>query len=751
VRVKGRQRWIVTVVLLASSTLVARAAELSNVEANRVAEVTLQSSKTYDNPFVEIELDAVVTQPGGEKLRVPMFWAGGSRWCLRYASNTTGLHTFRTECSDTTNARLHGVAGQIEIVPYKGQNTLYRHGPIQIAKDRRHFEHRDGTPFFWLGDTWWKCLAKRLTWEGFQELAADRKAKGFSVIQIVCGPYPDEDAFEPMWANEGGWPYHTRDYKELNVDYWNYADRRLQHLIDVGLVPAIVGAWGRHDCDAMKVAGVEGLKRHWRYLVARYGAYPVFWILGGELPQGSKRGIGPWGEVGRYAREIDPYQHPITIHGGGPRGEGDGDYIITFDMVGGSHRQDVAISSAVNNLTSSYAKEPPMPVLVGETCYEGHMQTGFPYIQRHMFWQFMLSGAAGHTYGAAGIWHASVEGDPGCASSAFGGRKVYDWTTWREGMNYPGATQIGLGKKLLEEYPWYRFEPHPEWAEAGSFAAGIPGEVRFIYQPRRNIYNWNGTVVKNLERDVAYSAFYFDPASGRRFDQGMVKNIPTYAPIDGHRESPFFVDRFNEDAVGADSKVDASSWKDYGSVTQRKEGSLVGGKDMVTIAEKVRGKDLMASADAKSNAEAGIILRFHDADNYIVALYSPILKSIFIHDRKDGSWGGRLGEVSVPEIGSDIQLTAAVTGEYAALVVTDGKKTWRTPAVTIQNKTAGRVGLWLYQPGVQKFDNFEVSATTFVPVDENEAKGQKPQSYDYKAPDLPSPQDWVLVLERVKE
>jgi len=733
-------------------SVLAQAAGAMEVQANRVAEVTLHSAKTYQNPFVDIELDAVVTQPDGKKLRVPMFWAGGSRWCLRYASNVTGLHTFRTECSDTTNPKLHGVEGNIQVKPYTGKNPLYHHGPIHVSKNGRHFEHADGKPFLWLGDTWWKNLCKRLTWEGFQELAADRKKKGFSVIQIVAGPYPDEGPFEPMWENEGGLPYHTRDYKEINPEYWKYADRRLAHLVDTELVPAIVGAWGRADCDAMKVAGVEGLKRHWRYLIARYGAYPVVWILGGELHNDTKWGVGPWAEVGRYVRSIDPYRHPLTVHsGGGRRGQEGDDLIISYDMVGGSHRQDVAISSAIGNFTTAYSKEPAMPVLVGETCYEGHMQTGFPYVQRHMFWMYMLSGAAGHTYGAAGIWHASVEGDPGCASSAFGGRKVYDWTTWREGMNYPGATQVGLGKKLLLEYPWHRFEPHPEWAEEGSFAAGIPGEIRFIYQPRRNIYNWKGTVVKDLESDVAYSAFYFDPATGRRFEQGIVKNIPTYAPIDGHIESPLFVDRFNEDAVGADSTADASSWKDYGSATKRQEGSLVGGKDMVTIAQKVRGKDLMASADAKSDAEAGIILRFHDADNYIVALYSPILKSIFIHDRKDGSWGGMLGEVSVSEIGSDIRLTAAVTGEYAALVVTDGKKTWRTPAVKIQNKTAGKVGLWVYQPGVQRFDNFEVSATTFVPVDENEAKGQKSQSYDYKAPDLPSPQDWVLVLERVKK
>ena len=41
------------------------------------------------------------------------------------------------------------------------------------------------------------------------------------------------------------------------------------------------------------------------------------------------------------------------------------------------------------------------------------MQTNFQDVQRHLFWSFMLSGAAGHTYGAAGIWQASVEGDPG--------------------------------------------------------------------------------------------------------------------------------------------------------------------------------------------------------------------------------------------------------------------------------------------------------------------------------------------------
>jgi len=526
-------------------SVVARAVELSKVEANRVAEVALVSAKTYKNPFVEIEVNVVVTQPDGNKLRAPMFWAGGNRWCLRYASSTVGVHTFRTECSDNTNAKLHGVEGKIEVTAYKGQNHLYRHGPIRVAKDKRHFEYADGAPFFWLADTWWKCLCKRMTWEGFQELAADRKKKGFSVIQIVAGPYPDEGPFEPMWENEGGLPYHTRDYKVINTEYWNYADRRLEHLIDTELVPAVVGAWGRADCDAMKVAGVEGLKRHWRYLIARYSAYPVFWILAGEIPEETKWGQGPWAEVATYLRSIDPYHRPLTCHTGyARRGDAGDSHVIDFDMFGGSHDEPVAIDpKTIANMTAAYAMKPPMPALVGEVCYEGHMQQGFGDVQRRVFWSYILSGAAGHTYGAAGIWHAGVEGDPGCASGAFGGRKVYDWTTWREGMNYPGATQLGIGKKLLENYPWSRFEPHPEWVEDGCFAAGIDGELRFIYLPRRNIYNWSAPTVKALEPDIDWHVYYFDPATGRKFDQGMIKagakpGDKTAKPVDFKKNVP---------------------------------------------------------------------------------------------------------------------------------------------------------------------------------------------------------------------
>ena len=449
-----------------------------------------------------------------------MFWAGGTQWSLRYASNIIGEHTYQTECSDSKNKGLHRQNGSITVETYKGNNSLYQHGPIRIANDKRHFEHQDGTPFLWLADTWWKSLCKRMTWEGFQQITADRKIKGFNAIQIVCGPYPDEEMLEERWENEGGMPYENIDFSVMNPTYFEYADRRIEHLIDNGIVPVIVGGWGRPQGGGESTliqVGLEGYKRHWRNLVARYGAFPAAWMIGGE----AKDHYGPWSEVAQYVRDIDAFERVSCYHAPGhPRTALKDNSMFDFDMIAIGHDGMKTVDKTFELMKASFKASPKRPVVCGEACYEGHMQTNRQVIQRYMFWSFMLSGAAGHTYGAAGIWHAGVEGDSG--HTGFKGF-AYDYTTWKEGMNYPGSTQLGIGKKLLEQYPWHRFKTHPEWVEEGNFAAGIPGEVRFIYLPRRGIYDWEGRTVKDLDPTVTWHAYYFDPGTGRKFDQGIIK------------------------------------------------------------------------------------------------------------------------------------------------------------------------------------------------------------------------------------
>ena len=702
------------------------------IESNKMVELRFQAQKVYDNPFMDVEVDVRFTAPDGSEMKVPAFWAGGKAWRARYASSIVGTHVYRTECSDFSDAGLDGVEGQVEIKHYTGENKLYRHGPLKIAADQRHFAHADGTPFFWMGDTWWKCLAKRMTWEGFQELTADRKAKGFSVVQMVCGPYPDEGYFEERWKNEGGFPYTAPGFKTVNPEYFDYADRRIECLVESGIAPAIVGGWGRGDCDAMALAGLDGMKRHWRYLIGRYGAYPAFWIVGGES------GGPDWTDLARYVQQIDPYRHPATMH---PADSGrlsvTDETVLNFDMLQTGHGGWPAAETIANKLAAARCRKPPMPVLVGEHSYEQHMQTGFADVQRFVFWSTMLSGSAGLTYGAAGIWHASVEGDPGLGH-------IYDRTTWKDGMGFAGSSQLGYGKKLLEQYPWEQFEPHADWTAAGSFAAGIPGKVRFIYTPNRGVYNWNGLQVKGLEPRIKYRMFYFDPVRGTRDDLGLVMSLAEKQnqPFPGHTEPLEFEDAFDN--------ADTSAWIDHGSPTRREGGCLVGGKNLLTTVKGLEEENLMVSVDAHSNAEAGIVLRFHDPENYVVGLYTPSLKCMYFHDRQHGAWGSPLGRVEIPNIGPNIRLTAAVSGAYAMLIVSDGAAEFRTDAVRLDNRTAGGAGVWFYQIGErQEFDNFAVSKTLFHdPALFNVQGLTLAKGSDFVAPPVPSPQDWVLVLER---
>jgi len=713
---------------------------MEKVEANRVVEVELKSTVAYDNPFIKVELDAIFTGPNGKTVRLPAFWAGGDRWRFRYASNRSGTHTWQTECSDVTNNSLHGITGKVEIVDYTGDNPLYQHGQIKVSKNGRHFEHVDGLPFFWLGDTWWKCLCKRMTWEGFQELTADRKAKGFNVVHIVCGAYPDENHFQERWKNEGGFPYYSKDFNVINPEYFDYADRRIRHLVENGIVPAIVGGWGRADCNIMDLVGVDAMKRHWRYLIARYGAYPTIWIVGGESR-------GPeWTDTAKFVRATDYFDRPVTMHpqgGASGRGSVTDESALNFDMLQTGHGGWPLAERVIPLLKQAYEREPAMPVVIGEHSYEQHMQTGFADVQRYVFWSSTLSGSAGLTYGAAGIWHAGVEGDPGLTH-------LYDRTTWKEGMHFAGSTQLGYSKKLLLEYPWEKFAAHPEWSAPESFAAGISGKLRLIYSFNGR-YDWRGMQVNGLEPGVVYNGSYFDPVRGTREAIGTVVN-------DGHSGPKFIHDRpfIFEDKFGSKDK---SRWKDLGTATKREGGYLVAEKKMLTIVKDINGENVMISVDAEKDAEAGIILRFQDLDNYVVALYHPALKNILIQERYRGEWGPLLGKVWLPGTftreAKTLRLTAAVSGSHAVLHVSNGKEEYQTPAVPVKITTTGQVGVSLQEIGNrQQFDNFSVSRTLFEkprPVLRNEGEFIRRGGGDFVSPQVPSPQDWVLILERVEE
>ncbi len=499
---------------------------------NSVLEFSLCSEKFYEDPFNEVELDVVFEGPSGSKRVVPAFWTGENLWKVRFSAPDIGRYLYTTICSDKENLSLHNQKGEIEVSPYQGKNPLLIHGPLRVDKNHHYLEHIDGTPFFWLADTWWMGLCKRLTWpEDFQVLTQDRVTKGFTVIQIVAGLYPDMPPFDERGANEAGFPW-GKDYTRINPAYFDMVDLRIGHLVHSGLLPCIVGCWGYF----LPWMGIEKMKKHWRYLIARYGVYPVVWCLAGEgimpyyLSTDKEKDIDiqkkGWTEITRYVRQLNSYHHPVTIHSVGWGNDlRELISLVDFDMPQTGHSDRDTVPNHVNTVVESVKRRPPLPVLVGEVCYEGILGASWENIQRFMFWSSILSGACGHTYGANGIWQVNTHQKPFGPSPH--GRSWGDMA-WEDAYRLPGSIQMGIAKRLLEHYPWWKLKSHPEWVEPhwnsknylACYAAGIPGELRVIFIP---VQVGVDSIIRGLEPEVTYRAFYYDPRNGREYPLGIVK------------------------------------------------------------------------------------------------------------------------------------------------------------------------------------------------------------------------------------
>ncbi|HEV2498247.1 MAG TPA: DUF4038 domain-containing protein [Terriglobia bacterium] len=495
-----------------------------------VAEWSYSSGKAYADPFNDVELDVIFTDPRGHDHRMPAFWAGGQTWKIRYSPLLAGTYRYRTLATDPSNSDLHGRSGILEVSEYRGDNDLLRHGPVRVSSDRRYFEHQDGTYFLWLGDTWWMGLCHRLPWpQGFQQLAADRVAKGFSVVQIVAGLYPDMPPFDPRGANEAGFPWE-KDYSRINPGYFEMADLRIQDLVERGIAPCIVGCWGYF----LTFMGLKRIKQHWRNIVARWGALPVFWCLAGEatMPyylsstktEDFARQKAGWTEVARYVKSIDPYRHPITVHPSSTARDCVEDpSVLDFDMLQTGHGDRTSYANTINKVTGELPRKPRMPVLVGEVCYEGILDENRQEVSRFVYWACMLSGAAGHTYGADGIWQVNTAERP-FGPSPHG--RCWGGPPWNIAAQLPGSSQVALAKKLLSRYEWWRLEPHPEWVEPHwnkqnyqlAYAAGIPRELRLVFIPPQ----WDSPKIVRVERGVEYQASFFDPRTGTHSQIGLV-------------------------------------------------------------------------------------------------------------------------------------------------------------------------------------------------------------------------------------
>ncbi len=334
-----------------------------------ILEFKLESTKLYKDPFWDVQLDALVRSPDGQEQRIPAFWSGGSEWRWRFSAHQSGIYRYQTIANDPGNQELHGVTGDFQIDEYSAGNPLWSQGTLQVSVNHRYLETTDGEPFLWLGDTWWMGLTDRLSWPNeFIQLTSDRRAKGFNVVQLVAGLYPDMDSFDPRGKNEAGFPWEA-NYQRINPSWWDLADQRIGYLVDSEIRPCIVGCWGYY----LKKMGMKKMRAHWRTVIARWGASPVIWCLAGEgsMPwylsnsraeEQSALEKG-WTDLARYVRQTDPFQRLITIHPSRSSRETIRDpAVLDMDMLQTGHGDYRSIPATLKQISNAVNQESVMPV-----------------------------------------------------------------------------------------------------------------------------------------------------------------------------------------------------------------------------------------------------------------------------------------------------------------------------------------------------------------------------------------------------
>jgi hypothetical protein len=279
---------------------------------------------------------------------------------------------------------------------------------------------------------------------------------------------------------------------------------------------------GRELSPGYYLADQEAIKLG-RYLVARYGAHHVVWILGGD---GKYYGEleDRWRHIGRQVFKDKP-QGLSTLHPHGVSWIGDiygNEEWFDIDGYQSSHGTGESHVRFINQtIADGWKMNPPKPVINLEPCYEQIRNRIFEDdVRNACYWSVFAAPPSGITYGADGVWPWIREGE-----KPLNHRYTPEVSTWDMGIELPGSKQIGYLGEFMRTFPWWDFLPAQE------LLLEQPGEDRYdlhisvlkskdqktilVYLPE------NSEVKLLLPHSHTYQAFWFDPVKNIRFEANI--------------------------------------------------------------------------------------------------------------------------------------------------------------------------------------------------------------------------------------
>lgn len=476
----------------------------------RAFEAHLRSPRPFANPSQDATLAATFVAPSGRSTSGSGFWDGDDNWRVRFAPDEEGAWRYQLHLNDNAGAQVTSATGTFTCTPALDETIFDQHGPVRLAEHKRHLEHADGTPFFWLGDTAWNgpLLSTPAEWEQYLDT---RVRQRFNAVQWVATQWraaPDGDI-------EGQLAFTGSDPVAINPAFFQRLDKYVESMTAAGLLnvpvmlwaigsganPTIDPGFGLPEDQAILVA---------RYMVARWGAYPLVWILAGDGKYVDDY-AARWRRIGRAV--FDDQNHaPVAMHCGGtqwPAEELRGEpWLDILGYQSGHGDSDGTLEWIVSGPPAKeWDKSPRLFQLNLEPAYENHVayhsrKPLSPHsVRTATYWSLLNAPTAGVSYGGHGVWGW----DDGTVPSKDHPNSGVP-LPWQQALTMPAAEQIAYLAKFFMTIPWWTLSPAPELLteQPGKqdvhryvlASASATGDLVVAYAPMGGIIGLDATQLK---------------------------------------------------------------------------------------------------------------------------------------------------------------------------------------------------------------------------------------------------------------
>jgi hypothetical protein len=518
-----------------SSNLLSNSRTDATVPVWNIYEISLTSESNVDIPFRDIEAGATFTGPKGIKIVRPAFWDGDKSWKIRFAPTLEGEWSYVTWSTQNQDNGLNGKTGVITAVPYEGTIATFKHG-FPKSTTKHYLAYQDNTPFFWMGNDMTMIDVGRLT----ETNKYDWNPKPNHSDSQVYG------AIENMAIkqfNVINFTFFSKFIKHTSGEYipdvsrfQTFYDPIMKFSVDQGFTTLLTMGYPNEMSF-----GLPTSLRYARYLIARYGAYPVVWSFSEmDSPYTTAGYADKWGQVGSYAASIDSYHHPI-----GPIYWHTTQYNQVSTLYLNQSWVNLIINQCGHQLSpTNYSlggfqeswkyqyyinNFPNISIVEAGGCNFEQIYSGVDtYLARRSAWRAFLAGSAGFGYGAEGIWN--LNWDPSHPTMNYGSKNL----PWYQGIDLLGSWHMAFMKYFVDSIPWHNMSTRN--GTNGIVTWSDDGNLTDIQKPLVRADSGEQIVLAYLPRELPFNAFVPGNYSSSGEIRGLTANSYTaewYNPRSG--------------------------------------------------------------------------------------------------------------------------------------------------------------------------------------------------------------------------